>query len=341
MIVPDGDTTGRSGSTVPAGRNRPAPLREGGRTSPILPVRMGISGYFDVSLTAAGGLRDPIVFRPDPGTYPDVLAARYRCDFSGSRIRSILGTWCSRRSIRGDRAGYRCTSGSSFRERPRPTWRRFPGDWDCRRSRGPSGILTCWPRRRGCFLASRSDHAGLWAFNTFSRVASGLLLGATLSAMLLGHYYLIAPAMTIEPLKRSLDLIAAGCVARASSRGSACGFGAQGPGGSDSGRSRHRPDVSRMRWGIGLRGYGPVGLPGAADRRDPIDPVRDGDPLHHVDLRAVRGAGVDRGRRPGCDRLSPRAAVSSTIRVGSNAGSPGISVVRGGCGFRPSRDRLQ
>ena len=33
-------------------------------------------------------------------------------------------------------------------------------------------------------------------------------MGATLSAMLLGHYYLIAPAMTIEPLKRAVAWIA-------------------------------------------------------------------------------------------------------------------------------------
>ena len=62
--------------------------------------------------------------------------------------------------------------------------------------------------------ASRSDDAGMWALNTSGRSASGLLLGATLTAMLLGHYYLIAPAMTIEPLKRSLNLIAVGLVAR-------------------------------------------------------------------------------------------------------------------------------
>ena len=60
--------------------------------------------------------------------------------------------------------------------------------------------------------ASRSSDLGLWALNALGRSASGLLLGSTLTAMLLGHYYLIAPAMTIEPLKRSLDLIAAGLV---------------------------------------------------------------------------------------------------------------------------------
>ncbi len=50
-------------------------------------------------------------------------------------------------------------------------------------------------------LASRAEPAGLWVFNTASRCASGFLMGATLTAMLLGHHYLIAPTMSIEPLK--------------------------------------------------------------------------------------------------------------------------------------------
>jgi hypothetical protein len=51
-------------------------------------------------------------------------------------------------------------------------------------------------------LASHSDSPMVWAFNTASRTASGFLLGATLGAMLLGHHYLTAPAMSIDPLKR-------------------------------------------------------------------------------------------------------------------------------------------
>lgn len=42
-----------------------------------------------------------------------------------------------------------------------------------------------------------------------SRLSSGFLLGSTLTAMLLGHHYLTAPAMSIEPLKRMVVLI--GC----------------------------------------------------------------------------------------------------------------------------------
>ena len=39
-----------------------------------------------------------------------------------------------------------------------------------------------------------------------SRLSSGFLLGSTLTAMLLGHHYLTAPAMSIEPLKRIVAL---------------------------------------------------------------------------------------------------------------------------------------
>ncbi|APW59126.1 hypothetical protein [Paludisphaera borealis] len=50
--------------------------------------------------------------------------------------------------------------------------------------------------------ASYDADRGLWMFNSVSRGASGFVLGATLAAMLLGHHYLTAPSMSIEPLKR-------------------------------------------------------------------------------------------------------------------------------------------
>jgi hypothetical protein len=56
---------------------------------------------------------------------------------------------------------------------------------------------------------------GLWAINAAGRLASSVLLGATLTAMLLGHYYLTAPAMSIEPLKRFVQIMAAGLAVRA------------------------------------------------------------------------------------------------------------------------------
>lgn len=51
-------------------------------------------------------------------------------------------------------------------------------------------------------LISKSEPPAAWAFNAASRLASGFLIGATLTAMLLGHHYLTAPAMSIDPLKR-------------------------------------------------------------------------------------------------------------------------------------------
>jgi hypothetical protein len=46
------------------------------------------------------------------------------------------------------------------------------------------------------------------------RITSGFLLGTTLTAMLLGHHYLTAPAMSIEPLKRIVLLMALALSAR-------------------------------------------------------------------------------------------------------------------------------
>jgi hypothetical protein len=63
-------------------------------------------------------------------------------------------------------------------------------------------------------LVSRMDSPGFWAFNTASRYASGLLIGATLTAMLLGHHYLTSPAMSIEPLKRFVRYMGWGLGAR-------------------------------------------------------------------------------------------------------------------------------
>jgi hypothetical protein len=56
--------------------------------------------------------------------------------------------------------------------------------------------------------SSWSSSTGLAFLNASSRAASGFLLGVTLSAMLLGHYYLTAPAMSIEPLKRMVAFMA-------------------------------------------------------------------------------------------------------------------------------------
>ncbi len=69
-----------------------------------------------------------------------------------------------------------------------------------------AGLVTPWsevPRGTGTALA-------LLDLGT-----SGLLLGATLTAMLLGHWYLNTPTMELLPLRRLVMLIAIGLAARA------------------------------------------------------------------------------------------------------------------------------
>ncbi len=119
-----------------------------------------------------------------------------------------------------------------------------------------SGILGVLVSAAWLVDASRSDDAGLWALNTLSRSASGLLLGATLTAMLLGHYYLIAPSMTIEPLKRSLNLIAVGLIARCLFAGIGLWVGKLGLFASSSGGNATDVTFLAMRWGMGLVGAG-------------------------------------------------------------------------------------
>jgi hypothetical protein len=53
-----------------------------------------------------------------------------------------------------------------------------------------------------------------WALSASSRLASAFLMGSTLTAMLLGHHYLTAPAMSIEPLKRFVRCMGLALAAR-------------------------------------------------------------------------------------------------------------------------------
>jgi hypothetical protein len=106
-------------------------------------------------------------------------------------------------------------------------------------------------------LASRSADGLLMAANAASRVTSGFLLGAVLCSMLLGHYYLTAPAMTIDPLKRTIAFIACGLAARAMLAGLGlailrAGMVAQASAASD-------PDAMVLlfgRWGMGFLAAG-------------------------------------------------------------------------------------
>ncbi len=86
------------------------------------------------------------------------------------------------------------------------------------------------------------DNAAISAMNGASRMASGLLLGSTLTAMLLGHYYLTAPAMSIDPLKRAVAILAAALFAHAAGRGRRLG--------SPQGTDRGQPNVESGAFGV-------------------------------------------------------------------------------------------
>jgi hypothetical protein len=113
-------------------------------------------------------------------------------------------------------------------------------------------VLTCaaW-----LVLASRSPLPGLWAFNSASRLASGFLLGATLTAMLLGHHYLTAPTMSIEPLKRCVRCIGWGLGARALIALLGLSLAHHGMAGLElSSAGSGTPLFLMMRWGMGFAG---------------------------------------------------------------------------------------
>jgi hypothetical protein len=97
--------------------------------------------------------------------------------------------------------------------------------------------------------------SGIWAFNTASRLSSGLLLGTTLTAMLLGHHYLTAPSMSIDPLKRIVAFLAWAILVRCGLAG--MGLWAQHTGSSGlvaSGGYSHAGIFVAARWGVGFLG---------------------------------------------------------------------------------------
>jgi hypothetical protein len=107
----------------------------------------------------------------------------------------------------------------------------------------------------GGVLVGVSWEGGWWlaALNAAGRLASSFLLGATLTAMLLGHYYLTAPTMSIAPLKRFVRCMAWGLGARVFVAGLGwmawySGMTSVPKGGSPAGL------FLAMRWGMGALG---------------------------------------------------------------------------------------
>ena len=119
----------------------------------------------------------------------------------------------------------------------------------------PLSALTAAACAGAMIAASRppDPSGGLWTLGASARLASAFLLGSTLSAMLLGHHYLTAPAMSIEPLKRFVRCVAWGLAARAVVAG--VGFG---PWLAAARATSADPTSSAlflaMRWGMGLLG---------------------------------------------------------------------------------------
>ena len=108
-----------------------------------------------------------------------------------------------------------------------------------------AGALLVW--------ASAGPAPALWALNAAGRLASAFLMGSTLTAMLLGHHYLTAPAMSIDPLRRFVRCMAWGLgvrtlLAAAGLAAWASGSLPTGPGGDAS------PLFLVVRWGMGLAG---------------------------------------------------------------------------------------
>jgi hypothetical protein len=117
----------------------------------------------------------------------------------------------------------------------------------------PATALVVFLTVRLMIDVARGPDARLWALNASGRLASSFLLGATLSAMLLGHHYLTAPAMSIEPLKRYVRAMGWGLGARGLLGGIGLAYWLS-----------HRSSVTSdgtvsalflaMRWGMGIAG---------------------------------------------------------------------------------------
>jgi hypothetical protein len=78
----------------------------------------------------------------------------------------------------------------------------------------PATILIVVAAGAWLAMVSRMPEPLPWVFHAASRYASGFLLGASFTAMLLGHHYLTAPAMSIEPLKQFVRCIGWGLALR-------------------------------------------------------------------------------------------------------------------------------
>jgi hypothetical protein len=111
-------------------------------------------------------------------------------------------------------------------------------------------VTACW-----LLMSLPSRGSAVWAFNTASRLSSGLLLGTTLTAMLLGHHYLTAPAMPIDPLKRIIGFLALSLLVRCGLAGFIlCAGRARSMGWTATDGYSDAGTLLAARWGMGFLG---------------------------------------------------------------------------------------
>lgn len=85
-----------------------------------------------------------------------------------------------------------------------------------------SPSVTVADQASNSFDAAGADQNGSTAarvLNYAGPVTSGLLLGSTIAAMFLGHWYLNTPTMELEPLRKLLVLMAVAVIAEATVSG--------------------------------------------------------------------------------------------------------------------------
>ncbi len=95
----------------------------------------------------------------------------------------------------------------------------------------------------------------LWSLDAAVRLSSGFLLGSTLTAMLLGHHYLTAPAMSIDPLKRAVIFMACALSIRSILAGAGLAISPGEPAAPDAGVGFIDAGMfMAARWGMGFVG---------------------------------------------------------------------------------------
>jgi hypothetical protein len=90
-----------------------------------------------------------------------------------------------------------------------------------------------------------------WALQFAGHLASAMLLGSVFTAMLLGHHYLTAPAMSIQPLRGLVAMLALSLATRAVIAGAGLGLALGQASGGPTGQGLPWLMLA-ARWGVGI-----------------------------------------------------------------------------------------